>query len=304
MGSFANTLFQMMLGWIQGIVSSVWSAFTDDKGGSFFTWLGNHWIPIVIVLCAAGLIADLGVYLVRWKPYRVWKSFFRRGKVTDETDAPERQPLQTGRETVRRNPSGPASRVIPKEPQARHAAVQHDSLRPDHGSAGMRRIGEGQYQTAPVHSHPVRHESLQSADDQPEMINSAQGQAYRKPDFSQWETEEPEKKIPEIQKAVPVTVTPAGYRVPEDSPYRRPASVPVPLPVNEKEKSSDGREETGILQPVMYKRRRRLNVSELFSDPEEELRTIEAPQHVIDSQKAYHQPVYPRGWKKSEDEQE
>ena len=51
----------------------------------------------------------------------------------------------------------------------------------------------------------------------------------------------------------------------------------------------------------MRSRRRRLNVSDLFSNPEEELYDFEAPQQLIDSRKAYHDPVYPRGWKKSED---
>ena len=42
----------------------------------------------------------------------------------------------------------------------------------------------------------------------------------------------------------------------------------------------------------------------VISDPEEELHPFEAPQNVINSQKAYHEPVYPRGWKKSEEEKE
>ena len=69
-----------MLGWLQGIVSAVWSAFTSEKGGSFFTWIGKYWILIAGLLCIIGLVSDLGVYIVRWKPYKVWKSFFSRKK--------------------------------------------------------------------------------------------------------------------------------------------------------------------------------------------------------------------------------
>ena len=76
MGSFANTLFRGMLGWLQGIVSAVWSAFTSEKGSSFFTWIGKYWILIAGLLCIIGLVSVLGVYIVRWKPYKVWKSFF------------------------------------------------------------------------------------------------------------------------------------------------------------------------------------------------------------------------------------
>ena len=64
--------------------------------------------------------------------------------------------------------------------------------------------------------------------------------------------------------------------------YRREEALPEPI-------------------PARTKRRRRLNVSDLFSNPEEDLREIEAPQDVIDRRKAYREPVYPRGWKQNEE---
>ena len=54
---------------------------------------------------------------------------------------------------------------------------------------------------------------------------------------------------------------------------------------------------------VMSRRRRRISVSDLFADPEEEIRAFDAPQDLIDRRKAYHEPVYPRGWKQNGDEQ-
>ena len=33
---------------------------------------------LLIALCVLGVALDLLVYLLRWKPYRVWNSFFRR----------------------------------------------------------------------------------------------------------------------------------------------------------------------------------------------------------------------------------
>ena len=41
-----------------------------------------------------------------------------------------------------------------------------------------------------------------------------------------------------------------------------------------------------------------------FADPEEELKQIDAPQDIIDMNRAYRQPVYPRGWKRNEDHEE
>ena len=84
MGSFANSLFKIMLGWLQTAVSAVWSAFTSENGSSVFNWIGKHWILLAGILCAVGLVTDLCVYIFRWKPYKVWKSFF--SKTTGQND--------------------------------------------------------------------------------------------------------------------------------------------------------------------------------------------------------------------------
>jgi hypothetical protein len=100
MGSFANTLFTMMLGWIQTAVAAIWNTFTTENGGSLLKWIGNHWILLAAILCTIGLIADLGIYLVRWRPLRVWRSFFNRVLHREnETEPPE----QTGTDPA---PSG------------------------------------------------------------------------------------------------------------------------------------------------------------------------------------------------------
>ncbi|MBR5961965.1 MAG: hypothetical protein IKZ98_13360 [Clostridia bacterium] len=258
MGSFANTLFRVMLGWLQGIVSAVWSAFTSEKGGSLFTWIGNHWIPIAAILCIIGLVSDLGIYLVRWKPYKVWKSFFLRKNEEDEEPVPERRRLANERPVRRREYTAPVQPAYAEEPaESREPEIEKE---------------------------------------------------YKPADFSRWEPEQrKEEKVYQVpRESIPVTVTAAGYHVPADSPYRRPKTehAPVQEQVQEKEAVPAGKQETGKSQPVLYRRRRRINVTELFSDPEEELRPFEAPQQVINSQEAYHQPVYPRGWKKSEDEKQ
>ena len=248
MGSFANTLFTIMLGWLQGAVSAIWSAFTTPDGQSFLTWIGRHWILIAGILCAAGLAADLCVYLFRWKPFRVWKSFFTRGRDTEE---------QEEQDTRDRNsvPLNSRTAAAQEPPSAPRRTVMRD--------------------------------------------------AVTEPDLSQWETAG--ETVPEQEPAAakePPVITSAGYIVPADSPYRRPAgqsstssanrrqTEPDPPPAYEQTK--DGPE------PIAPRKRRRLSVSELFSDPEEELQMFDAPQDVIDRSKAYHEPVYPRGWKKSE----
>ena len=99
-------------------------------------------------------------------------------------------------------------------------------------------------------------------------------------------------------------VTNAGYIVPADSPYRKPAQKKNLTDDTKNEYDYSSKE--GIMNPapIAPRRRRKINVSELFTDPEEELHRFDAPQQMIDSRKAYRNPVYPSGWKKNEDSEE
>ena len=246
MGSFANTLFTLLLGWLQGIVSAVWSAFTTENGQSLFTWIGRHWITIAGVLCLTGLAADFCVYLFRWKPFRVWKSFFSRKKFQDE----EQETKASSTENIAED-------------------MNHSEQR----------------------SNPGYH------------INHQDSGAYADTDLSRWEARHERTKEQKTEGKRDVVVSNTGYIVPEDSPYRRP---PQAKSSAESEVAADPEEVQKRNDPVTVKsrRRRKFSVSELFADPEEELLEFDAPRHVIDSRKAYREPVYPRGWNKSEDKSE
>lgn len=250
MGSFANTLFMIMLGWLQGIVSAVWSGFTTENGRSFFSWIGSHWILITVILCSIGLCADLAVYLFRWKP-------FSRKKEELYTK-PDPDTVMPGN---------------PERAEAKQAVRK-----------------------------PVRE---QMTDDTPEPAYTPAAQTDAdQPDLSRWIPEpKPAETGIEPEPDEPATITNAGYVVPADSPYRRPAYTVQETPgisATEKEETYSNPEEKRTA-PLAVKRRRRISVSELFSDPEEELKLFDAPQQLIDSRKAYREPVYPSGWKKGEE---
>ena len=246
MGSFANTLFTIMLGWIQAAASAIWSAFTTENGGSFLQWIGRNWFILAVILCVIGMVMDFSIYLLRWRPVRVWKSFFRRlrhGK--EEAEEPE-QTVET---------PAPAGRLFRNEEEP---ARQSDSL-------------------------PL------TAEAEPE-------------DFSRWSQEEPEPiPEPETMQKRPI-ITGAGYTVPADSPYRRPAAEAPAEPIIEERWTDEPENRPEIM--TRRKRKRRLIVGDLFTDPEEELYQYERPQQLIDKDKAYRQPVYPRNWKKDEGEPE
>lgn len=80
MGQFASTLFRLMLGWVQRVVSALWGMIVSSDGGGGLEWLLAHWFPLLLFLCAAGAIIDFVIYLLRWQPYRVWRAFLQGGR--------------------------------------------------------------------------------------------------------------------------------------------------------------------------------------------------------------------------------
>ena len=254
MGSFANTLFRVMLSWLQSVASAVWSAFTSEKGGSFLEWIGSHWLIIAAVLCAVGLAADLCVYILRWRPFR--KAGKDAAKEQEEIpEAHEGPYFATADE--------PQEEAVPSEPETARQAV---------------------------------------------YAERKQERTMQEPDLSKWEEPRPvSERVYGKPTGDPPMITGAGYVVPADSPYRRPESQNTAMTdTRQAAAEKPGSEDEPAAEPIVFRsgRRRRLKVSDLFTSPEEELYEFEAPQQFIDSRKAYHEPVYPRGWKKSEDDGE
>lgn len=89
MGDFANSIFSVMLGWIQNTVAWIWNTAGSQDGGGVIGWIGRNWLGLAIVLCVVGVAMDLIIHLLRWQPYKVWASFLRR--VTGRQDEPEEQ---------------------------------------------------------------------------------------------------------------------------------------------------------------------------------------------------------------------
>ena len=85
------SVIPVFLGWVRSLLSWVWSALTGGGSGGLLGWLARHWVPVVIVLCLLGALIDLAVYLLRWRPDVVLRSFARRlkeGPLEAEPPAP------------------------------------------------------------------------------------------------------------------------------------------------------------------------------------------------------------------------
>lgn len=89
MGSFASSMFSVMLGWIRTAVSYVWNAASSPEGSALLHWMGDNWLTLAVLLCLAGVVADAIIHLLRWRSYKVWASFLRRmtGRKTEEEPA-------------------------------------------------------------------------------------------------------------------------------------------------------------------------------------------------------------------------
>ena len=252
MSGFANTVFTLLVGWFQTVVSLIWSGLTDKNGNNLFTWIGNHWIVIVVILCAIGSVVDLSVYIARWKPFDVIRSYFERkkGKISPENTVPAR------------------------ETESKYSRTQETDHEPAPVRNGYRPLFASNQSSPDVYAEPF-----------PEYI--------------------PDNSV-DVRDTDPLLQEPSEYRnefpkheVPADSPYRRPlADLPSPAEHDTvPEKESREHVQDSSVRP----RRRRINVSELFGNPEEDMIHFEPPKPMIDQAEAYHTPVYPRNWKENGD---
>ncbi|MBQ3080349.1 MAG: hypothetical protein IJC48_10190 [Clostridia bacterium] len=80
--SFAEHALQLVLGWLQSLMSGVWSLFSGGGGGSMLRWLSDNWLSLLIVFLAAGIVIDTVVYLFRWRPFWWW--FRKKRMVVDD----------------------------------------------------------------------------------------------------------------------------------------------------------------------------------------------------------------------------
>lgn len=78
MNSFANSVFSLLFGWARSLIWKVWTAAASGSFSGFFTWLGDHWLWLALLLALAGTVIDLAVWLFRWRPYLVWRTDLRR----------------------------------------------------------------------------------------------------------------------------------------------------------------------------------------------------------------------------------
>ena len=116
MGTRAESLFNVQMGWVRALVNGIWGLFTTDHT-TLLEFLGKSWIMIVVVILAAGLAIDWLVWLIRWRPYWVW--FRKKRIVVDDEDffADEEAREEEARsDTIRLRPVRRPDTIVRREP--------------------------------------------------------------------------------------------------------------------------------------------------------------------------------------------
>ena len=90
MGTLADSLFNLLMGWVRALVNAIWALFTTDHT-TLLEFLGKNWVLIVVVILAVGLAIDWLVWLIRWQPYHLWARRARRFLRMPEPEQDERR---------------------------------------------------------------------------------------------------------------------------------------------------------------------------------------------------------------------
>lgn len=73
MNAFANNIFSILFSWLRSLTESLWHSAASGSFSALLTWLGDHWIVAVAVLCVLCTVLDYLVWLIRWRPYVIWR---------------------------------------------------------------------------------------------------------------------------------------------------------------------------------------------------------------------------------------
>ena len=106
---YANAIVNAMLGWLKGLASWVLRLFNLSGGFSPLKFLADNWLKLLIVLLVVGVVMDLLVWLIRWRPHWVW---FRKKRViiNDKNFFAGEKYVDADGEPVSRRRSAPAAR--------------------------------------------------------------------------------------------------------------------------------------------------------------------------------------------------
>ncbi len=114
---FAGDVLEIMLSWFRALMNGVWSLFTGSGGGSLLSWLSGSWKSLLVILLTIGVVMDVVVYLLRWRPFWWW--FRKKRMVVDDAILEPSAPLPSARRPSPSRRVQPSTRIPRREGDVR-----------------------------------------------------------------------------------------------------------------------------------------------------------------------------------------
>ena len=149
--ALASDLYQIFLGWVKNLAAEVYLFVSEGEWTGVLSLLSRSWGVILLAMLLFGLLADNAVYWFRWRPFEVWKSFFRR--------------LHSGR---RHEEAAPIQRVM--EVSQSYVPPEDDVYHPPEGATVYT---PDQLTYAPSPTDIVYNYEAKASEDDPEMLDDA-----------------------------------------------------------------------------------------------------------------------------------
>ena len=81
-GFKGDKIIETVLSWFRYLFNGCVSLFTGTEGGSLIRWLSSSWIYLLVFLLIAGIVLNLVIYMIRWRPHWWW--FGKKRMVIDD----------------------------------------------------------------------------------------------------------------------------------------------------------------------------------------------------------------------------
>ncbi|MDO5327271.1 MAG: hypothetical protein Q4G00_11200 [Clostridia bacterium] len=255
MNSFANSLFTLLFGWARGLIQRVWTSAASGRYSGFFVWLGDHWAWLAVLLCVGCTVMDFLIWLVRWRPYLVWRTALHRLVRRFHGD-------QT--ENARRFERGYQGGVTLDMPQTEEAGPA-----PSDWEEAADAETPDAWQTASVMNTFTQ-----------AVVNPPPEYAWNAAEAQYAQNEEDAGQETWQRRFAP----PAGYEVPAMTATARVNSAyAAELPTGRRRRRSE-----------KYERRRAEWRERLIKGDEDEDALLDGLPPAVDRQQAFHEPVYPQ----------